>query len=60
MFSFKFRRAIKDALNQQTYLQFKTYAEQQYPGNPDQVSPVLIVIQSDTYSLYSKYECISV
>ena len=32
----KQRRAIQDALNKQTFSQFKCYAEQQYPGNPDQ------------------------
>lgn len=32
-----FRRQIQDALNQQTYHQFKSYAEQQFPGNPEQV-----------------------
>ena len=26
------RRAIQDALNKQTFQQFKCYAEQQYPG----------------------------
>ena len=30
---------IRNALNQQTAAQFKQYAEQQYPGNPAQVSP---------------------
>lgn len=33
-----FRRQIQDALNQQTYHQFKTYAEQQFPDNPEQVN----------------------
>ena len=32
----KQRRAIQDALNKQTWGQFKCYAEQQCPGNPDQ------------------------
>ena len=32
-----FRRQIQEALNQQTYDQFRKYAEQQYPGNPEQV-----------------------
>lgn len=31
------RRQIQEALNQQTYEQFRKYAEQQYPGNPEQV-----------------------
>lgn len=32
------KRQIQDALNAQTYIQFREYAEQQYPGNPEQVS----------------------
>jgi len=31
------KHRVQDALNRQTYEQFKTYAEQQYPGNPEQV-----------------------
>lgn len=31
------KRRIQDALNRQTFGQFKAYAEQQYPGNPEQV-----------------------
>jgi len=31
------KRRIQDALNRQTFAQFKVYAEQQYPGNPEQV-----------------------
>jgi len=31
------KRRIQDALNAQTFYQFKEYAEQQYPGNPEQV-----------------------
>ncbi|KAF0301798.1 Golgi resident protein GCP60 [Amphibalanus amphitrite] len=30
------KRHIKEALNQQTRAQFRAYAEQQYPGSPDQ------------------------
>ncbi|KAH7972228.1 hypothetical protein HPB52_009763 [Rhipicephalus sanguineus] len=30
------RRLIQEALNRQTYHQFKAYAEQQFPGNPEQ------------------------
>lgn len=30
------RRQIQDALNIQTFSQFRAYAEQQYPSNPDQ------------------------
>lgn len=31
------KRRIQDALNRQTFAQFKTYSEQQFPGNPEQV-----------------------
>lgn len=31
------KRRIQDALNRQTFEQFRAYAEQQYPGNPEQV-----------------------
>jgi hypothetical protein len=31
------KRMIQDALNGQTFEQFKIYAEQQFPGNPEQV-----------------------
>lgn len=30
------RRKLQDALNQQTFHQFKEYAEKQFPGNPEQ------------------------
>jgi len=30
---YNLRKQIQDILNQQTYLQFKAYAEQQYPDN---------------------------
>lgn len=32
------KQRIQDALNRQTFDQFMAYAEQQYPGNPEQVS----------------------
>lgn len=32
------KRQIQDALNEQTFEQFKAYAEEQYPGNPEQVN----------------------
>ena len=32
------KRRVQDALNRQTFAQFKSYAEQQYPGNPEQVN----------------------
>ena len=34
---FPFRKHIRNALNQQTAIQFKQYSEQQFPGNPQQV-----------------------
>lgn len=37
------RRQIQDALNQQTYNQFKAYAEQQFPGNPEQVNYLTVL-----------------
>jgi hypothetical protein len=37
LLNISYRRQIQEALNQQTYHQFKSYAEQQYPGNPEQV-----------------------
>lgn len=30
------KRKLQDALNQQTFHQFKEYAEKQFPGNPEQ------------------------
>lgn len=36
------KRGIQDALNSQTFSQFKSYAEQQFPGNPEQVRYKLI------------------
>lgn len=38
------KRRLQDALNQQTYLQFRAYAEKQYPGNPEQQVKSFIVI----------------
>jgi len=38
LLNISYRRQIQEALNQQTYHQFKSYAEQQYPGNPEQVN----------------------
>lgn len=33
-----FRQLIQEALNKQTYSQFLTYAQNQFPNNPDEVS----------------------
>lgn len=46
------RRQIQDALNQQTYHQFKLYAEQQYPGNPEQQGVLIRQLQEQHYHQY--------
>lgn len=46
------RRQIQDALNQQTYHQFKVYAEQQYPGNPEQQGVLIRQLQEQHYHQY--------
>ena len=56
------RRAIQDALNQQTFQQFKSYAEQQYPGNVDQQAILIKQLQEQHYyqymhQLYQKQQC---
>jgi hypothetical protein len=40
------KRRVQDALNRQTFAQFKTYAEQQYPGNPEQVNVICSIEDS--------------
>ncbi|XP_018352842.1 PREDICTED: Golgi resident protein GCP60 [Trachymyrmex septentrionalis] len=46
------RRQIQDALNQQTYYQFRLYAEQQYPGNPEQQGVLIRQLQEQHYHQY--------
>ena len=46
------RKQIKEALNYQTYEQFKTYAEQQYPENPDQQAILIRQLQEQHYIQY--------
>eukprot|EP00088_Acartia_fossae_P056198 TRINITY_DN6540_c0_g1_i1.p1 TRINITY_DN6540_c0_g1~~TRINITY_DN6540_c0_g1_i1.p1 ORF type:complete len:518 (-),score=176.92 TRINITY_DN6540_c0_g1_i1:283-1836(-) len=46
------RRKIKDALNKQTFQQFKVYAEQQYPDNPDQQAVLMKQLQEQHYHQY--------
>jgi len=46
------RRAIQDALNKQTFGQFKCYAEQQCPGNPDQQALLIKQLQEQHYYQY--------
>lgn len=46
------RRAIQDALNKQTFGQFRSYAEQQCPGNPDQQALLIKQLQEQHYYQY--------
>ena len=46
------RRQIQEALNQQTYYQFRAYAEQQYPGNPEQQAVLIRQLQEQHYHRY--------
>lgn len=43
------KRRLQDALNQQTYLQFRAYAEKQYPGNPEQQAVLIRQLQNEHY-----------
>jgi len=46
------RRQIQDALNRQSYEEFRTYAEQQYPDNPDQQAILIRQLQEQHYYQY--------
>ncbi|ODM92727.1 Golgi resident protein GCP60 [Orchesella cincta] len=46
------KRRIQDALNRQTFSQFKAYAEQQYPGNPEQQGILIRQLQEQHYEQY--------
>ena len=46
------RRAIQEALNRQTIQQFKSYAEQQYPGNIEQQNDLIRQLQEQHYEQY--------
>ncbi|XP_055547969.1 Golgi resident protein GCP60 [Wyeomyia smithii] len=46
------RRQLQDALNQQTYHQFKDYAEKQYPVNPEQQALLIRQLQNEHYHQY--------
>jgi len=46
------RRQIQDALNAQTFSQFRAYAEQQYPSNPDQQAVLVRQLQEQHYFQY--------
>ena len=42
----------QDALNKQTFGQFRSYAEQQCPGNPDQQGVLIKQLQEQHYYQY--------
>lgn len=46
------RRELQNALNQQTFVQFKAYAEKQYPGNPEQQAVLIRQLQTEHYHQY--------
>ncbi|XP_037575192.1 Golgi resident protein GCP60 [Dermacentor silvarum] len=46
------KRLIQEALNRQTYHQFKAYAEQQFPGNPEQQGVLIRQLQEQHYHQY--------
>lgn len=46
------RRQLKDALNQQTYQQFKSYAVKQFPGSPEQQAVLICQLQKEHYHQY--------
>jgi len=46
------RRKIQDALNRQTFSEFKAYSEQQYPDNPDQQAVLIKQLQEQHYYQY--------
>ncbi|CAG9819463.1 unnamed protein product [Phaedon cochleariae] len=48
------RRQIQQALNEQTYDQFKSYAEQQYPGDPEKQGNLIKQLQEQHYIQYMK------
>lgn len=46
------KRKLQDALNQQTYIQFRAYADKQYPGNPEQQAMLIRQLQNEHYHQY--------
>jgi hypothetical protein len=46
------RRQIQDALNEKTYGQFRAYAEQQYPNDPDRQGVLVRQLQEQHYCQY--------
>lgn len=47
-----FRNVIQEALNRQTYQQFKSYAQQQYPQNEEQQKSLIKQLQDQHYQQY--------
>lgn len=46
------KRKLQDALNQQTFHQFKEYAERQFPGNTDEQARLIKQLQNEHYHQY--------
>lgn len=46
------KRHLQDILNQQTFYQFKAYAEKQYAGNPEQQAVLIKQLQTEHYHQY--------
>lgn len=46
------KRELQNALNQQTFHQFKAYAEKQFPANPDQQAVLIRQLQTEHYHQY--------
>ncbi|KAF2344994.1 Acyl-CoA-binding protein ACBP, partial [Trinorchestia longiramus] len=46
------KREIQAALNQQTFAQFRSYAEHQFPDNPDQQAVLVRQLQDQHYQQY--------
>ncbi|XP_030745790.1 Golgi resident protein GCP60 [Sitophilus oryzae] len=46
------KRQIQQALNEQTYDQFRKYAEQQYPGDPEKQGTLIRQLQEQHYIQY--------
>lgn len=46
------KRHLQDILNQQTFYQFKAYAEKQFAGNPEQQAVLIKQLQTEHYHQY--------
>lgn len=46
------KRHLQDILNQQTFYQFKAYAEKQFAGNPEQQAVLIRQLQTEHYHQY--------